>query len=71
MSAKGPHASFLDALLASINLSVIHAVHTPSAAEIASSLIGTAADLEVTAQTENDAPGARLTQIGALLQAPS
>lgn len=57
VSAKGPHASFLDALLASINLSVIHAVHTPSAAEIASSLIGTAADLEVTAQTENDAPG--------------
>ncbi|WFU74263.1 helicase HerA-like domain-containing protein [Bradyrhizobium sp. CB2312] len=56
VSAKGPHASFLDALLASINLHLIHALNAPSDAETAAALIGTAADLEVTAQTESDLP---------------
>jgi hypothetical protein len=62
VSAKGPHQSFLDALLASINLHIIHAVRAPSDAEIAASLTGTVADLEVTAQTESDIP----SQMGSL-----
>lgn len=62
VSAKGPHQSFLDALLASINIHVIHALNAPSDAETAASLIGTVADLEVTAQTESDIPG----QMGSL-----
>lgn len=56
ISAKGPHASFADSLLASVNLHVIHQLVAPGDAQLAADLGGTIEDLEMTSQTERDAP---------------